>query len=87
MNIQVYVLCAIICLTNATQNVTETSELIVAESEGGGEEMLSQWMRRLFDHHHWRGEVLQNASQECRQHIREYVSGLKTGASWANKSK
>lgn len=67
--------------------MSEASELIVGDANHGEDVVLSQWMRRLFDHHHWRGDVLRNVSLECRQHVREYVTELKAGSSWATKSK
>lgn len=83
MNNQVLILClfvsATLTVSAAVNNVT--SEL----SEG--EEVLSQWMRKLFDHHHWRGEILKNVSQDCRQHVKEYVTELRNGNPWAYKSK
>lgn len=45
-----------------------------------------EWMTRLFDHHAWKIEYLQNASHVCMEHIAEYLRELRRGISWATKS-
>lgn len=46
-----------------------------------------EWLAKLFDHHTWQIESVQNVSHVCKEHIAVYLQELKWDTSWASKSK
>lgn len=66
---------------------TATAAVTVTEADfSSSPPARMEWMARLFDHHAWKIEYLQNASHVCMEHIAEYLQELRRGISWATKS-
>lgn len=46
------------------------------------------WLKIILDHHDWTPEMMNSSevTQECREHLTQYVNALNDGKLWASKS-
>lgn len=82
--LKVLILSVLVTYCNAILNITAQNEYSASNETLNN--VVSHWMSALFNHHSWDEAYTKNATAKCKKHVLEYVTGLRKGASWANKS-
>lgn len=75
-------------LSNGIQFPAPDSDGVITLRPTGVENQIPEmdWFAKLYNHHHWAGQISTLTNTECRKHMNEYVVALKNGTSWASKS-